>query len=1228
MIPTPQEQVAIIRNLTQQYPLRVGENQAYIISNSWLSMWKQFTGYDSSSHSNLPHPSEITNFKIDPIDNNDIVINENELDPTKREEIDFTILSPEVWNQFLHWFGGGPQISVPVYLNSNKQPTAIIHRFYIFCKYQNEDNVPFSVFNLMQLKELMNMARERFKIPNDIQIRFLEIDRKRTLDLNNTIYGNELHPNIKLIIDYRRLTSKTNEKWASESGFSELITTSKQETSDEEEYSSQNVYDEGDSEYTTKTPGVCGLRNIGNSCYFNSALQCLFHCVEFIRYFLQPTTTNDWHKNININNPIGAKGELVTSFANLANDIWSGKYISIKPLKLKESIDNFTNQFKGTQQQDAHELVTFLLDGIHEDLNNNQNLNANYNSAIFYYKNRILSSHLSMLSNSGISPDEIASANEIWENHKSKNNSIIVDMFQGLLRSQIVCPYCHETTVVFDPYMTLSLPLARQHAQTTTVIFVPFDFKKQYKKLSITYTKSEQICELIQEKVGYRAQFIFAHRQRIGSETSFSWGFQNGGPNIDLFALEVPYKTNIDDEGHLQRQSRGFEASEMQGFGQRNFAYQSSPQYGFSGFQPVHQMQQQQQPTPPPLLRAIPPMQQHQSRPRQPTPAPPFVRLETQSSWNQMQPVSPFAQPPQMNQIHHTMQHQMNPMQQIHHLPPPPPQIHHQMQQPPPPPPPPIHHFQQPVMQHSQMGHVQMQQGQHPQIGQIQNVPQICPQFSHMQQHQPPPPPPPLHPHHPQFDQVPLMQAPSYGQIQQIHQQPQFQPPPPPPPSQMPHILPVSRIPIGQNPNPNQAPFPPPPPPPNQNMNQYGQQQRQAGYPQYPPIGNHLYGGCPDFAIDTKPQKPNISMNKAGNVGLSAGNTDDTESPSYIACVLRVKVRIIGPITSEPKIIVKDASAPFLVPVEDFKITREELNSRLENYFDFCWHSSSEKVDENKSEVESEVDVEEIKEFLKDAVYDVEETELDFTQYRGNGELNPGRVMVQYPSEYYIINGENRYFKENPVNKRVSHIFYSVYVNEDYMKESEGFDYKLLFNHIQFVNIINNHIYTSEAISLQKCFKYFSENEVLDSRNQWFCKQCQKNVNANKKMDVWSAPKVLIIQLKRFVSYDDTIKKLDTNISYPEILDMSDYLVGPDKTRKNTYKLFAISEHFGGLMGGHYTAHALVTPTAIIHGQEKCKSNNYESGKWYYFNDSSVTKSSSHDAHSHNAYMLFYEKID
>jgi ubiquitin C-terminal hydrolase len=85
-------------------------------------------------------------------------------------------------------------------------------------------------------------------------------------------------------------------------------------------------------------------------------------------------------------------------------------------------------------------------------------------------------------------------------------------------------------------------------------------------------------------------------------------------------------------------------------------------------------------------------------------------------------------------------------------------------------------------------------------------------------------------------------------------------------------------------------------------------------------------------------------------------------------------------------------------------------------------------------------------------------------------------------------------------------------------------------------------------------------------------------------------------------------KKNDVLIEYPvEGLDLSEYVVGEHKDEA-IYDLVAISQHFGSLSSGHYTA--------------LCK--NFK--KWYDFDDSSVGKADTSEIVNSAAYMLFYKK--
>ena len=66
-------------------------------------------------------------------------------------------------------------------------------------------------------------------------------------------------------------------------------------------------------------------------------------------------------------------------------------------------------------------------------------------------------------------------AKEAWEGYKQRNDSIIVDLFHGLLKSTLVCPECRKVSVQFDPFCYLSLPLPLKKERFIEVFFMPLD---------------------------------------------------------------------------------------------------------------------------------------------------------------------------------------------------------------------------------------------------------------------------------------------------------------------------------------------------------------------------------------------------------------------------------------------------------------------------------------------------------------------------------------------------------------------------------------------------------------------------------------------------------------------------------------------------------------------------------------------------------------------------------
>ncbi|KDO28974.1 hypothetical protein SPRG_06060 [Saprolegnia parasitica CBS 223.65] len=209
--------------------------------------------------------------------------------------------------------------------------------------------------------------------------------------------------------------------------------------------------------------GVVGLRNLGNTCFLNSVLQCLSNSAPLLQYFLATTESGAplYESEINTTNPLGMSGKIATAFAKLLQQLWSGDVDIVAPTDLKYVIGEYAPAFAGYNQQDSQEVLSFILDGLHEDLN------------------RVLRKPVTETIEANGRPDAVV-AQEAWQQYLRRNDSVITDHFMGQLRSHVTCPVCQHESITFDPYMSLSLPLPNETSILVSVYGADGGMPTQY----------------------------------------------------------------------------------------------------------------------------------------------------------------------------------------------------------------------------------------------------------------------------------------------------------------------------------------------------------------------------------------------------------------------------------------------------------------------------------------------------------------------------------------------------------------------------------------------------------------------------------------------------------------------------------------------------------------------------------------------------------------------------
>ncbi|XP_016401990.1 ubiquitin carboxyl-terminal hydrolase 11-like [Sinocyclocheilus rhinocerous] len=436
-----------IDNLNQQQ-LRAGDSW-YLLDKRWYDQWKEYVHTGDQNSSSYPGKIDNTELYED--------LDSYHLKERLTENEDFVLVPAEAWHKLLSWYDmmddQPPLERKVVDLPSTVKVEVYPVEVYLCLSSNLESTVSARFSRVDKIHAIHQKIRQHFDVSETAEsrlwMRSTDTSSERLRNLNMTVLDTCLSSGMTVIMEIRNADGT----WP----------TSRP----------QIMRNSADEDSYQGPPGVCGLTNLGNTCFMNSALQCLSNTPPLTEYFLK----NSYLEELNFTNPLGMKGEIAEAYADVIKQMWSGRHYSVVPRVFKTKVGHFASQFLGYQQHDSQELLSFLLDGLHEDLN------------------RVKKKEYIELRDADGRPDQEV-AEEAWHNHLRRNDSVIVDTFHGLFKSTLVCPECNKVSVTFDPFCYLSVPLPVSKERVMEVFYVSLDPTAKPTQYRLIVPKAGRVIDL------------------------------------------------------------------------------------------------------------------------------------------------------------------------------------------------------------------------------------------------------------------------------------------------------------------------------------------------------------------------------------------------------------------------------------------------------------------------------------------------------------------------------------------------------------------------------------------------------------------------------------------------------------------------------------------------------------------------------------------------------------
>uniref|UniRef100_A0A1I7VK61 ubiquitinyl hydrolase 1 n=1 Tax=Loa loa TaxID=7209 RepID=A0A1I7VK61_LOALO len=280
---------------------------------------------------------------------------------------------------------------------------------------------------------------------------------------------------------------------------------------------------------------VKGLANLGNTCFFNSITQCLLH-THTLAVYINLIGREDNIELMQNKVLIGDKlvqvphvylslasfdGPLNNIFANFIRDFKAG--LAIHPSSLFSEIARKAPRFRGWAQQDAHELLRYLMDGLRtEEINRYKESISRYIKTARNGNPKLTDGELSLLAKGML---------------KACGRPLIDAVFGGTLLQTVKCSDCGHLSKTYEDFLDLSLPLPSTSAKT--LFNGTYKMHKSASMSLSKYQKKKEKKNARKGKIRRKSHEIISHNDEINSG-------QRLYLNNDVSDEEVPDDDDVD----------------------------------------------------------------------------------------------------------------------------------------------------------------------------------------------------------------------------------------------------------------------------------------------------------------------------------------------------------------------------------------------------------------------------------------------------------------------------------------------------------------------------------------------------------------------------------------------------------------------------------------------------------------------------------------------------------